>query len=58
MFSDLVREREPDLELDESKTPVPTVYIRGSDASDNNQPLDQSEEHETIKEYKAMQQIQ
>ena len=30
MSSDLVREREPDLELDESKTPVPTVYIRGS----------------------------
>ena len=50
MFSDLVREREPNMELDRSKMPVFTFL--GSDANDNNQPLDQSKEHETMKEYK------
>ena len=52
MFSDLVREREPNMELDGGKMSVFT--FSGSDASDNDQSLDQSEEHETTKEYKAM----
>ena len=39
------------MELDGRKMPVLT--LSGSEASDNDRPLDRSEEHETIKEYSA-----
>ena len=48
MASDLVREREPNIELNGGKMPMFT--FSGSDASDNDQSLDQSEEHDTTKE--------
>ena len=56
MVSDLIREREPNMEVDGCK--MPEFTFSGSDASDNYQLSDQSEEHKTTKECKAMDQTQ
>ena len=56
MFSDLVREHEPKMQLDGGKMPVFT--FSESDASDNDKPPDQSEEHEATEKYKAVEPTQ
>ena len=57
--SDLIREREPNLELDEGKPcKMPVFKFLGLYVSDNDQSSDQSEEHETTKAFQEMDQSQ
>ena len=56
MVSDLIREREPNMELDGGKMPV--FAFSGSGASENDQSSDLWGEHKTTKEYKAIDQTQ
>ena len=54
MFSDWVREREQNMELDGGKMPVLT--FSGSDASDNDKPPDQSEKHAVTRQRRSTRQ--